>query len=192
MNKMFLKYTFRLLCTTLLYTGIASAQSVKVEASLQDFTIKIGDQTKLFLIVSQAANERVTFPKLQDTITGPIQIVSTNKADTVVDQQDKNRITVTQGYTITSFEAGIHNLPAFTFGTSAGALRSNELSLQVQTVKIDTSKAIYDIKQPIVVTYTFMDWVKDNWIWLLAVLWMIVLIGASFIICATGQRQMRL
>jgi hypothetical protein len=157
------KYCLLSLLLLWLVSGRATAQAVKVEANLKDFTIKIGDQTKLFLVVSQPANERVNFPVLTDTITGKVQIVSTSK-DTVADQNDKNKITVTQSYVITSFEPGTNNLPAFEFGTANGVVKSNELTLQIETVKVDTAKAIFDIKQPLLVTYTFIDWVKDNWI----------------------------
>ncbi len=177
MNKVFLKYSLQALVSFLFVTGTTWAQSVKVEASLQDFTMKIGDQTKLFLIVSQPVGQHVSFPKLQDTITKNVEIVSANKADTVVDQQDKNRITITQGFTITSFEDGIHSIPAFSFSTAAGVIKSNDLSLQVQTVKIDTSKAIFDIKKPIVVTYTFWDRIKDNWILIVSTLIVVVVIA---------------
>jgi hypothetical protein len=162
--KAFFKCGLPSLLLVLFISDKASAQTVKVEANLKDFTIKIGDQTKLFLVVSQAANERVNFPALTDTITGKIQIVSNTKPDTVVDQNDKNRITITQGYVITSFEPGAHNFPAFQFGTASGVIKSNELTLQVETVKVDTTKAAFDIKQPLLVTYTFIDWLKDNWI----------------------------
>jgi ABC-type multidrug transport system fused ATPase/permease subunit len=170
-------FKYCLLSLLLLFvSGRIAAQTVKVEANLKDFTIKIGDQTKLFLVVSQPANERVNFPALTDTVTGKVQIVSTNKADTVIDQNDKNRITVTQSYVITSFEPGTHSFPAFEFGTAAGVVKSNELTLQVETVKVDTAKAIFDIKQPLLVTYTFIDWLKDNWVLVVAGLVIIGLI----------------
>jgi hypothetical protein len=143
----------------------ARAQNIQVEARLQQYTIRIGDQAKLFLVVHQPAKEHVNFPKLTDTITGKVQVVSIGKLDTVFDQNNHNLATVTQSYIITSFDAGTYAIPSFAFGTSGGALKSNELTLQVETVKVDTTKAIYDIKQPLAVSYTFFDWLRDNWIW---------------------------
>ena len=72
--------------------------------------------------------------------------------------------TITQSYTITCFDAGTYTIPGFAIGTNNGALKTNELTLQVQTVKVDTTKAIYDIKQPLVVSYSFFDWLEDNWL----------------------------
>lgn len=162
-KKLFFNYT---LLALVLICSSASAQTVQVDARLQDYTIKIGDQTKLFLVAVQPINARVNFPKLVDTITGTVQIVSQGKADTVVDQSNKNLITVTQSYVITSFDAGVHTMPAFVFTSGGSQLKTGELTIQVQTVKVDTTKAIYDVKQPILVTYTFWNWLHDHWVWI--------------------------
>jgi hypothetical protein len=154
----------------------AHAQVTHVEAKLQQYTIRIGDQTKLFLSVYQPVKEHVDFPKLTDTITGKIQVVSSGKPDTTIDKYNHSQVTITKVYTITCFDAGTHTMPPFSFGTSGGVLKSNELTLQVQTVKVDTTKAIYDIKQPMAVSYTFFDWLRDHWIWVVAALLIILLI----------------
>lgn len=145
----------------------AQAQDIQVSAKLDSGTIKIGEQTKLHLVVHQPLNQRVNFPQLKDTLTGKIQLVGQPKLDTLIDQADRKQATVTQTYTITSFDAGSYNVPSFSFGTKGGVLTSNDVNLLVQTVKVDTTKAIYDIKQPFTVSYTFFDWLRDNWIWVL-------------------------
>jgi hypothetical protein len=163
----------------LLFTCIcrnASAQSMQAEAKLQQYTIKIGDQTKLFLSVHQPAKEKVNFPKLTDTIMAKVLVVSAGKRDTTFDTADHSRATVTQSYVITSFDEGKYTIRPFTFGTSEGAITTGDLTLQVQTVKVDTTKAIYDIKQPLAVSYTLWDWIKDHWIWVLSGLLLIALI----------------
>jgi hypothetical protein len=170
MNKKFFNY---ILVSVLFLTGFclkAGAQNVHVEAKIDQTTIRIGDQTKLHLTVHQPAKEPVNFPKLTDTITGKIQIVGASKPDTTVDKNDPKNIIVNQSYTITCFDAGTYTMPPFAFGTSAGILKTNELTLQVVTVKVDTTKAIYDIKQPLVVSYTFFDWLRDNWYWVILTL----------------------
>jgi len=165
MKDRFFNYFLALLMLTCL-SYRAGAQNIQAEAKLQQYTIRIGDQTKLFLSVHQPAKEHVNFPKLTDTITGKIQIVSINKPDTAYDQNDHSAFTVTQSYTITCFDAGTYTIPAFSIGTTGSVVKTNELTLQVETVKVDTTKAIYDIKQPITVRYTFLDWLKDNWYWI--------------------------
>lgn len=145
----------------------AGAQNIQPEAKLQQYTIRIGDQTKFFLSVHQPVKEHINFPNLTDTLTGKVQIVNINKPDTALDANDRSQATITQSYTITSFDAGTYTIPSYLFGSAGGVLKSNELTLQVQTVKVDTTKGIYDIKQPIMVSYSFVDWFKDNWYWVI-------------------------
>lgn len=156
----------------------AGAQDIKAEAKLQQYTIRIGDQTKLFISVHQPAKVHVDFPKLTDTITGKVLIAKANKPDTAYDKDSHDAFTVTQSYLITSFDAGTYTIPAFSIGSQSGVLKTNELTLQVETVKVDTTKAIYDIKQPMTVAYTFWDWLRDNWYWVAGPLLVIVVVIA--------------
>ncbi|HVV55177.1 MAG TPA: BatD family protein [Mucilaginibacter sp.] len=159
----------------------AGAQNIQAEAKLQQYTIRIGDQTKLFLSVYQPAKAVAIFPKLTDTITGKVLLVSTGKPDTVYDQNNHSALTVTQGYTITSFDAGTYTIPPFSIKTPSGEVKTNELTLQVETVKVDTTKGIYDIKQPLAVSYTIWDWLIDHWWWVALPLLAIALIAGIII-----------
>jgi len=152
------------------------AQTIKAEAKLQQYTIRIGDQTKLFLSVHQPAKAHVNFPKLIDTITSKVQVVSTNKPDTTYDSASHDSLNVIQSYTITAFEPGTYTIPPMNIGTEKEVVKTNELTLQVQTVKVDTTKAIYDIKQPIQVKYNAWDWLRDNWYWIVGPLVLIALV----------------
>lgn len=147
------------------------AQNIQARAHLDQSTIRIGDQTQLHLSVHQPAKTVVNFPQLADTVASKVQIVSQGKTDTVADKNNTGQITVTHNYVITSFDAGTYTIPAFAF---SGGIQSNPLTLQVQTVKVDTTKAIFDIKQPIAVSYTFWDWLHDNWLWVLVPLLVIL------------------
>jgi len=163
----------------------AHAQNITVEAKLDQSTIRIGDQTNLRLVVHQPAKEKVNFPKLVDSISGKVQIVN-SKLDTVFDKNDHNQATVTQSYTLTSFDQGSYTIPSYAIGSSAGVLKTNELTLMVQTVQVDTTKAIYDIKQPLAVSYTFFDWLKDHWIWV--VLGLAVVAGIVYLVWYLRKR----
>lgn len=174
------KWFYNFLVLILLSCGFvlnADAQNISVEAKLDQTTIRIGDQTNLRLIVHQPVKEKVNFPKLADTLIGKVQIVS-SKLDTVIDQNNRSLATVTQSYTITSFDQGTYTIPSYSIGSATGILKTNELTLMVQTVQVDTTKAIYDIKQPLAVSYTFWDWLKDHWVW--------VALGLAVIIAIIG------
>ncbi|MVN22640.1 hypothetical protein GO621_13990 [Mucilaginibacter sp. HMF7410] len=149
-----------------LLTGVyfnASAQSVQVEARLDRVSIPIGDQTLLHISVRMPLKTDITFPELKDSI-GKVQIVKSLKADTAVDKKDPNQETITHSYAITSFDAGVYVLPQFTFHTKTGDFKTGTVTLQVKAVPVDTTKTFYDIKQPLAVSYTFWDWLKDHWI----------------------------
>ena len=143
--------------------ALAGAQNIDAEAKLQQYTIRIGDQTKLFISIHQPVKEVINFPKLTDTVAGKVLLVSTNKPDTVFDPNDKSQATVTHSYSLTSFDPGTYTIPAYTIVTKGGTAKTSELTLQVQTVKVDTTKGIYDIKQPLAVSYSWLDWLRDNW-----------------------------
>ena len=149
-----------------LLTGIcfsATAQSIQPEARLDRVSIPIGDQTLLHLSVKMPLKTDVTFPLLKDSI-GKVQIVKSLKADTAVDKNNPGLETITRSYAITSFDAGVYVLPEFTFHTKTGDFRTGTVTLQVKAVPVDTTKTFYDIKQPLVVSYTFWDWLKDHWL----------------------------
>lgn len=155
----------------------AEAQDTRVFVKLDPATIRIGDQAKLRLTVEQPAKEQVSFPKLGDTLTSKIQVIETGKQDTIKDKNDPSRITVTKSITITSFDAGAYIIPPFVFTAKGGGLKTAESVLTVEAVKVDTTKAIYDIKQPLAVSYSWMDWLRDNWAWVVSPILAILVIA---------------
>ena len=163
-NKFFKPVLVSLLFLTCFYLK-AGAQNIQADAKLEQSTIRIGDQTFLHLSVHQPGTARVNFPQLTDTLTSKILIVKAGKLDTIIDKNDPKSITVNKDYTITCFDEGTYTIPTLAFNVNGGILKTNELTLQVATVKVDTTKGIYDIKQTLAVTYTFLDWLKDNWYW---------------------------
>jgi hypothetical protein len=156
------KYIFALLVAMgSFYTG--QSQSIKVDAHLEKATIPLGDQTKLHLTVRFNVKDTVNFPKLADSLLAKVPIVSVNKPDTSFDKNDISIETIDRSYTITSFDTGQYVIPQYEFKTKEGVLKTAELVLTISPVAVDTSKGVYDIKQPIQVSYSWLEWIKDNW-----------------------------
>ncbi|MDB5121315.1 MAG: protein BatD [Sphingobacteriales bacterium] len=154
---------------TLILAGFSfglKAQTIQVEAKLDTTSIPLGDQTQLHLSVRFPAGSVIEFPLLKDSIAGKLQLVSTNKADTSFNKDDVSIQTIRQSYTLTSFDPGTYQIPSFIFKIKTDSFKTVPLTLQVTSVAIDTTKGIYDIKQPLAVSYTFADWLKDNWHWI--------------------------
>jgi hypothetical protein len=171
-------YSLGLIIFLLGFYNHSFAQNVKVEAKLDTTSILLGDQTKLQLSARLASKDSVTFPKFKETISeGKILIVEQGDIKTIFDKDDLNSKTVSQDITITSFDAGGHAIPEMVFHTQLDSFKTQSLVLNVQAIAVDTTKAIYDIKQPLAVSYTWIDWLRDNWHWVILGLLLIAIIG---------------
>lgn len=172
-------YLLILTCSGICLPAHLKAQQIKAEALLEKRSIMQGDQTVLHLKVTYPPGRTVKFPPLGDTISRNIQIVATTKPDTIKADSSGRMVEVHQDLTITSFEPGSYMIPSLAFKGPSGIVRTDPLLLNVQGVKVDTTKAIYDIKEPIAVSYTLWDWLKDHWIWIVATLFLILIIWGA-------------
>lgn len=161
MMRPYCKYILLMLLTATFFK--VSAQAPQAGARLDRTSIMIGEQTKLHLSIKLHVKDKAEFPVLKDSI-GKIQIVSSTKTDTILDQEDKSIQTIHKSYIVTAFDSGEYVVPSYVFKTMGGVVSSAPLSLNVTPpTDIDTSKAIKDIKQPLTIKYTFFDWLRDNW-----------------------------
>lgn len=136
----------------------ASAQRIKAGAALDTNAIMIGEQFHMKLTVEQPANLQVLWPDWNDTIVTGIEIVETAKTDTVF-SADKNKITFTRDYLLTSFDSGAYLIPPIAFKNTAGRdteiVFTGPLFIQVDKPAVDTTKGIRDIKGPVEIPF---DW----------------------------------
>jgi len=174
--KQYFNFSWCLMLCLACITYKSNAQDIKVEAKLDKSTIVLGDQTILRLSAQVPVNGKVDFPALADTISSKIQIVEAGKTDTIADKNNPKLVTISRPYTITSFDAGLQTIPAFLLQVNAQSFKTDPLPLQVTAVAVDTTKAIYDIKQPLAVQYSFLDWLRDHWQWVVFSLIAILLI----------------
>lgn len=158
-----------------------SAQTVKVNASIDTNFILIGEQTQIELKVQYRLNGEkvnVQFPELKDTIsTKFIEIVTSSKVDTTY--PDKNDLTIveqTKTITITSFDSGQYQIPYFEFQINNQPYQTGPLFIEVIPMEVDTTKAIFDIKAPLEEPFSIIDWLKENWVWIVGILALIIII----------------
>ena len=157
-----------------------SAQNINVNASIDTNFLLIGEQTQITLKVQYRLDgESVTiqFPKLKDTIsTKAIEIVYSSAIDTSYpDKNDLSLVEQTKKITITSFDSGYYEIPYFEFIINNQPYQTGPLQINVQPLAVDTSKAIFDIKEPLDEPFSIIDWLKENWVWIAIVL--VLLIG---------------
>lgn len=162
-------------------------QELRVSAKLDTATIALGDQTVLRLRADMPISSIVRFPQLADTISANVPIVEAAAPDTM--QTGPGTQAVIQAYTITSFDAGMQVIPAFEFTAGDSTYRTDALPLQVESVAVDTTQAIYDIKQPLDVSYSWMDWLRDNLLWVIAAVAALLLLAVTWLVLKKRKKK---
>jgi len=131
--------------------SISVSQDVKAKASLDTNNVLIGDQVNLILEFESDTAQKVIWPQIPDTL-GAIEVLS---RDSITSLLNGSRITRSQKVVITSFDSGSHSIAPFTFMYDKPGYstmypeESNPLVLNVNTVAVDTTEAIKDIKPPL-------------------------------------------
>jgi hypothetical protein len=154
------------------------AQSIQAEARLDRTSMPIGDQTILHIIAHVPAKSSVIFPDLHDSLGTKVPIVNSLRPDTVIDKNNPGQETITHNYTITSFDTGVYVIPQYKIRTKTDSAQTGTITFQITSVKVDTTKTFYDIKRPFDVRYNLLEWLKDNWPFIVIPLVVILLIVA--------------
>ena len=148
----------------LLLTSYLYSQGVTATATLDTNAILIGQQTKLTLRIdykTDQGNIKIDFPKIADTLLKEIEVVSRSKTERFIpDSSDMSRMAQSQTLIITSFDSGYYAIPPFKFfisGDSTKLIETEPLLLAVNTLEIDTTIAIKDIKPPIEVPFSWKE-----------------------------------
>lgn len=113
------------------------AQSVTVEAKIDSLQILIGEQAKIQLQVAMDAKQRAIFPVFTDTLIRGVEIVETAKPDTQF-LNDRQRMLITQEYTVTSFDSALYYLPPMSVTVDNKVYKSKALALKVYSMPVDT------------------------------------------------------
>jgi hypothetical protein len=134
----------------LMNAGWIQGQQIKARATLDSTRILIGDQVQLRLELQRPANIPVLFPQMPDSLAGKIEVLKRSPIDTT--KLDNQNLKLEQEFLITCFDSGYYRIPPFRFDIqSAGrydSIFTNELILNVLTLKVDTTRGPVDIKLP--------------------------------------------
>lgn len=129
---------------------ISYGQPVKVKATLDSTRILLGDQINLRLEIEKPANLQVEFTRIPDTLAEKIEIVKRFPIDTTL--LDNQQVKLVQNFLITCFDSGVYRIPPFMASIKQEGLTESvyteELILEVMTMKIDTTRGPTDIKMP--------------------------------------------
>ena len=142
--------------------GNVFSQNPNVSVNLDTNAILIGDQVNLNIQFLSPKQYNVLWPDIKDTLTANIEIVERTPIDTVYSDNNDN-IILSQKLTLTSFDTGNYILPQMEFryhapdDTIQNVILSESLMLKVNTINVDTTKAIKPIKAPLEAPYTFKE-----------------------------------
>lgn len=160
-----------LFISILCFSLLASSQKAELELGFEK--MRIGEQIPMTLKIEYTNDNReilIGWPQFNDEFTEHIEIT-----DRTVDYEEiidsVNRIYQRkQDFNITCFEPGYHIIPAIAIELGDSVFYTYPKTLLVETVEIDTSKGIVDIKENYAVDYTFAekleDWFTSYWPWL--------------------------
>jgi hypothetical protein len=134
-----------------LISGTIHAQRIKATATLDSANILLGDQVKLFLEIDHPKNIRVIFPDVPNTILENIEVLKHGSPDTF-ETDDQTYQKQIQSFLITSFDSGSYLIPPFWFkielNNRIDSVPTNEVTLNVYSLPIDTTRGPTDIKMP--------------------------------------------
>jgi hypothetical protein len=147
------------------------SQEAKIEFGYEDF--RIGEQIPMTISLTYAnptGNKLVGWPRFDDEFTEYIEIIDrTVDFDEIVDSTN-NIYVRKQEFQITSFEPGLHQIAPIAIELNDSVFYTNNTYIRVNSVEIDTSKSIVDIKENYSVDYTLGeqvgDWFRSYWGWL--------------------------
>lgn len=173
------KYLLYATCifTLLFISQQTKAQSVTVDATIDSLQIYIGEQAKIKLEVSLGANSKLQLPVFSDTIVRGVEIVDIAKPDTQY-LNDRQRMLITQEYTVTSFDSALYYLPPFEVGVDGKPYQSKALALKVYTFPVDTlhPDQYFGPKGIMEAPFAWEDWAGIIWLSLLAIPMLILVI----------------
>lgn len=172
----------------LAFTGTAAmAQAIQPKAALDTASILIGQQAHLRISVDyrvdQGTPAHITWPMVGDTLTGEVQVVHDSHIDTILPDKagDPYLFRQERTLTITAWDSGYWAIPPFRFVVNGDTVPTDPLLLTVNTVPVDTTKAIRPIKGIYTVPFSLADWLHDNWPWLVGGLAVLAAIAALII-----------
>jgi hypothetical protein len=151
------------------------SQTIQATAKADTTAIAIGQQVLFHLDFTAPKKTKVIWPILQDSLASHVEIVRKSAIDTTI---NGDYIKYSQRLTITSFDSGAYTIPPIGINyqlandTAMQHAFSEAVVFRVQTVKVDTTRAIRDIKGPMEAPLTFAEILP----WLLAFLALAIVI----------------
>lgn len=158
----------------LLTPFLACAASTTVTAKLDSAHVVMGKTTTMHITIAQDKNVNgLLLTLLSDTLNSKVEIADKGKADTTT--LDNNRIEIKHDITLQAFDPGTYQLPPIAYLVGKDTIKSKQqLTLNVDSIQVDTNGNIKDFKPVMDVPFKLTDIIPDFisnywWAWLLGI-----------------------
>lgn len=151
-----------------------SADNVVVKARMDSTAIWMGEQTVIHLEMVQDKGQTVMLPVIGDTLVSVVEVLKISKPDTT--DLKNNRFQINNDVLVTSFDSGFYYIPPFKYILGKDTFKTNELSLKVVPVEVDTTAAEMDIKGVDSPEFVLWDFIPE-WIWYVLVILILIAAG---------------
>jgi hypothetical protein len=154
--------------TALVFLSLATpAQNTDVRLQANKTDILLGEQIVLHLELTTPITASVTFPAIGDTLTAAIEVMQQSAIDTIFPEGDIVHHILVQEYLVTSFDSGSHQIPPLTFQVDNNSIQTRPIAIEVGTVPEEENADFRPIKDPIEVSFSFLEWFIDHWKWII-------------------------
>ena len=177
-----------------LFVIIFTASNIQAQTQLEIIPDtnhnRIGEQVNLSIVVkaNQGDITEITWPIVSDTLTEQIDVVKVLPVDTL---SEAGINLFTQKWIITSFDSGQQVIPPFELVINGEEKETDPFLLQVETMEVDTTQAIKNIKGVQGVPISFLDWIKYHWQWFAGLGVMAILIFGIFLILRNRKKELK-
>ena len=164
--------------------GDAAVTSVKVRWDSTN-VMEMGRTMPMIVeIVQDAGRDGRLVTANIDTLSAGVEIRKALPPDTV--NLKNNRVQITQQLIVQAFDSGLYQLPPMVYLSGNDTILSNELTLKVIPVKVDTTGGITDFKPVLGIPHKWKDYIPNQvsrywWLWLTAAI-LLALAVVAFIL----------
>ena len=152
---------------------MASAGNTTIGTKLDSARVTMGKTITLHIDITQDKNVNgLLVTLLADTLSNKVEIADKGHADTTM--LDNNRMEIKRDVALQAFDPGTYQLPPIAYLVGSDTIKSQPLTLTVDSIQVDPNAKIKDFKPVAEVPFKLMDWVPDFisnywWIWLLGI-----------------------
>ena len=144
----------------LLMSATASAGNALVSAKMDSSLLLMGKKTSIHLeVVQDKGNKGYFVNEGADTLNAFVEVSERTAADTI--DIGNNREQITRDIIVQSFDSGMYVIPAFKYVIGKDTFSSQELTLKVLPVKVDSLTTIHDYKGVAEPPFFFSDYFPE-------------------------------